>query len=250
VAEAGTGNPLLYLHGPWASEWSPFLDRLAARNRVIAPRQPGFGASSGDEHMLDLHDLLYYYLDLLDTLELDRVPLVGHSLGAMIAAELAAVQPRRFSALVLVAPLGLWNEAHPVPDFLAMTRPQLAAALFTDPQSAQASELLAGPPDGQAAYDFQVDRAKAMTTTAKYTWPLPNRGLNKRIHRITMPTLLVWGERDGTVPIAYADDFRALIPQARLEVIPAAAHLVDQEQPDRLAEVISGFLAATDGGVR
>ncbi len=81
-----------------------------------------------------------------------------------------------------------------------------------------------------------------MATTARYLWPIPNRGLNKRLHRASMPTLLVWGERDGICPPQYARDFQALLPDARLEIIPAAAHLPQVEQPARLAELVRSFL--------
>src|SRR3712207_5341785 len=101
LREDGRGEPVLYLHHPWVLGWTPFLERLASRKRVVAPLHPGFGASEGGDHLLDVHDLIYYYLDLLDALDRHGLSLVGHSLGGMIAAELAAVQPQRFTKLGL-----------------------------------------------------------------------------------------------------------------------------------------------------
>src|SRR6266516_2774441 len=207
VLEGGEGQPLLYLHGSWATEWGPFHESLARRHRVVAPILPGFGESKGAEHLLDIHDLIYYQLDLLDRLDLHALPLIGHSLGGMIAAELAAVQPRRFTRLVLLAPLGLWNEAHPVLDFFTFSPASLAAALYSDPDSEQAQSTARPPAEGDAMIHFQLERAKSMAASARFLWPIPNRGLNKRLHRVTMPTLLVWGERDGICPPAYAQDF-------------------------------------------
>jgi pimeloyl-ACP methyl ester carboxylesterase len=244
LLEAGSGPPLLYLHGTWAADGGPFLERLAERRRVLAPRLPGFGESTGSEQLLDLHDLIYYELDLLDALDLRGLPLVGHSLGGMVAAELAAVQPERFSHLVLLGPLGLWNQDYPVPDFFAFSPPDLAAALYADPDSPVAQQAARIPVEEDERISYYLERAKGLAASAKYLWPIPNRGLAKRLHRVRMPTLLVWGERDEIVSPRYAADFQARLPQARLEILPNAAHLPMVEQPERLAALVEAFLAS------
>ena len=246
VIEDGSGPPLLFLHGVNnVQPGDPFLARLAREHRVIAPRIPGFGESTGTEHLLDLHDLIYYELDLLDTLGLRGIPVVGHSLGGMVAAELAAVQPERFSALTLIAPFGLWNPAYPVADFFTMSPAHLAAATYHDPDSPAAQAAAQPPEDNEAYIAFMLDRARSLATSAKYLWPIPNRGLSKRLHRVAAPTLLVWGESDRIVPARYAEDFRDAIANARVEIIPEAGHLPEVEQPDRLADAVLSFLATT-----
>jgi len=176
VWEQGNGNPLLYLHGVAGVESSElFLNRLAEQYHVIAPKHPGFGGSSGSENLLDLHDLIYYYLDFLDTMGLRDIPVVGHSLGAMFAAELAAVQPERFSKLVLMAPFGLWNPEYPVADFFSMTPKELAAATYHDSLSLVAAATAQAPEDNEAYVNFMLERAKSLSTAAKYLWPIPNR---------------------------------------------------------------------------
>jgi len=243
LIEDGSGPPLLVLHGVQnVQPGDPFLARLAERFQVIAPRLPGFVGSGGSEHLLDLHDLLYYELDLLDTLGLRGLSIVGHSLGAMVAAELAAVQPERFRSLTLIAPFGLWNAEYPVADFFTMSPAQLAAATYHDPASPVA-QAAARPPEDNAAYiAFMLDRAKSYSTAAKYLWPIPNRGLNKRLHRVAAPTLLVWGESDRIVLPRYAEDFQALMANSQVETIPHAGHLPQVEQPDQLADVVLRFL--------
>jgi pimeloyl-ACP methyl ester carboxylesterase len=244
IIEDGSGPPLLFMHGVTnVQPGDPFLARLAEKFHVIAPRLPGYGESTGSEHLLDLHDLLYYELDLLDTLGLRDVPVVGHSLGAMVAAELAALQPERFSSLTLIAPFGLWNPEYPVADFFAMSPSQLASATYHDPESTVAQAAARPPEDNEAYIAFMLDRAKSYSTAAKYLWPIPNRGLNKRLHRVSAPTLLVWGESDRIVLPRYAEDFQALLPGARVETIPEAGHLPQVEQPERLAEVVTRFVA-------
>jgi pimeloyl-ACP methyl ester carboxylesterase len=243
VWEAGSGAPVLYLHGEGRPTWTPFHDALARRHRVIAPLHPGYGGSTGNEKLQDLTDLLYYYLDFLDQLGLRGLPLIGHGLGGMVAAELAAVQPDRFTALVLVAPMGLWLPDDPVQDFFVMTPAELAAALYHDPASPAARAASETPTEGDALIEFHLERAKSLATAAKYLWPIPNRGLAKRTHRIAAPTLIVWGASDGIASPRYAEALRERIAGARVTIVEEAGHLPHEEQPAKLAEIVSAFLA-------
>lgn len=254
LLEGGNGDPLLFLHGIAGLEWDGCLDALASQRHVYAPRTPGFGESTGSDELHDVHDLTYFYLDLLDALGLDSLPLVGYSFGGMVAAELAAVQPQRFTKVVLIAPFGLWSDDHQVLDYFAVAPADLAKAMYHDQQLEAAQQMAGGPgvripdagPDsaeGQTVIDYYLERNRSMATAAKYLWPIPNKGLKRRIHRMNQPALIVWGEHDGLVPPAYGEDFRALIPDSRLELVPDAAHLVTSEQPQRVAELVNGFLA-------
>jgi pimeloyl-ACP methyl ester carboxylesterase len=243
VLEAGEGLPILYLHGvgDLPADFL-FLEQLAQTHRIVAPQLPGFGESTGGDRLLDIHDLIYYGLDLLDALALRDLPVVGHSLGAMLAAELAAVQPERFTALVLIAPLGLWNPDYPVADFFSMSPADLARATYADLDSSAARTAAAPARDDEGYIAYMLDRAKSLATAARYLWPIPNRGLAGRLHRVSAPTLLVWGRHDGIVPSKYAAEFQAGIPHARVEILEGAGHLPQVEQPERLKELIAGFL--------
>jgi pimeloyl-ACP methyl ester carboxylesterase len=244
LLEGGAGLPLLYLHGTFGRREEALLARLAAGGRrVLAPCHPGYGGTTGDERLDDLHDLVYYYLDLLDQLDLRDLALVGHGLGGMFAAELAAVQPQRFARLILLAPLGLWDPDRPVLDFFAAEPSELAAALYHDPTSPAARAATEPPaPESDGFVDYMLDRAKAMATAAKYLWPIPNRGLSRRLHRVTMPTLLLWGESDRLCPPSYGDAFQAALPTAELVTVPAAGHMLPQEQPAAVANLITRFV--------
>ncbi len=244
VFEAGSGSPLLFLHSEFNLEPNEFHAELAKSFKVIAPRHPGFGESSGTDHLLDLHDLLYYYLDFLDAENLRNLPVVGHGLGGMFAAELAALQPDRFSKLVLIAPYGLWDANTPAYDIFATTPKELAARLFVDAAAPGAVAIAEAPSDQERFIDYMVERAKSMASSAKYLWPIPNRGLRNRIHRVTTPTLVVWGEEDQIIPPVYAVRFQNLLPNARVSMISGASHLPDVEQPVRLAEAVKGFINA------
>lgn len=248
VFEKGSGDPLVYLHGFSGTEWNDALEGLSASRHVIAPRVPGFGESSGTEDLIALHDLLYVMLDILDELGVQDFPLVGHSLGGMFAAELAAMQPDRFSHLVLIAPFGLFEMDDPVPDFFTYRPAELAKAMFHDPDSPQAKSQHTGPgaitadPDPDDLMEFQLERARSLGQTAKWLWPIPNRGLNRRLHRISTPTLIIWGDEDGIIPPSYAQRFAAVIPNAKVETVKEAAHQVQVDQPAKVTELIKGFI--------
>jgi pimeloyl-ACP methyl ester carboxylesterase len=243
VWEAGSGDPVLYLHGEGRPTWGPFHEALAEHARVIAPLHPGYGGSTGNEQLQDLTDLIYYYLDFLDRLELRGLPLVGHGLGGMFAAELAAVQPERFTALVLISPFGLWLQDDPVEDYFAVPPAHMAALLYHDPDSPAARAAAEAPTEGDALIEYHVERAKSMATAAKYLWPIPNRGIAKRLHRVRAPTLIVWGASDRVASPRYAEAFRERIKGARVEIVAEAGHLPHEEQPARVAELTNAFLA-------
>jgi pimeloyl-ACP methyl ester carboxylesterase len=167
----------------------------------------------------------------------------------MFAAELAAVQPARFSHLVLVDPFGLWLPEAPTLDYFVLPPAELAEALYHD-QDSPAAQATARAPEGQEALiAYMLERAQSMAAAARYLWPIPDRGLTKRLHRVAAPTLIVWGQADRVVPPAYAAEWQRLIPGARLVIRQDAGHLPHVEQPEALAELTASFLDdATRGG--
>ena len=146
VLQAGTGDPLLYVHGAGGLFWDPLLDALSSNHRVIAPEHPGAGDSQGLEHVEDLWDLVLYYNELLDSFDVDRATVVGHSFGGMVAAEIASTSPHRVDKLVLIAPIGLWRDDHPVPDISGIPPASLPALVFADPESPLVAALPAPDP--------------------------------------------------------------------------------------------------------
>jgi pimeloyl-ACP methyl ester carboxylesterase len=129
-------------------------------------------------------------------------------------------------------------------DFFAAEPAQLAAALYHDPESPAARAAARVPSDDDGYVEYMLDRAKAMATAAKYLWPIPNRGLARRLHRVTMPALLLWGESDGLCPPGYGRAFEAALPAAELVTVPGAGHMLPVEQPGRVAELIDRFLGS------
>jgi len=244
VFEAGRGAPLVFLHGAGGLlPDNPFLDRLAARYRVLAPELPGYGESSGEALLEDMLDFALHGWDVIAALGLQRPHLVGHSMGGMIAAEMACLAPGSLDKLVLAAAAGLWIDEHPIPDLFAFLPFEYAQALFHDPAAGEA--LLTGGLDlrnPDALMEFYIAHTKRMGMASKILFPIPNRQLSKRLYRLTAPTLLLWGKSDRLVPPVYADRFKSLIPHAELQLIGEAGHMLPYEQPDAFVAAVTRFL--------
>jgi pimeloyl-ACP methyl ester carboxylesterase len=236
----GNGPPLVFLHGPWGlRNEGGFLDRLAQSHTVYAPKFPG--TSDGDPEAIhrldDWLDLITYHAELFDRLELAAPTLVGHSFGGMVAAELAAALPGRVQRLVLIDPVGLWRDDMPVKNWMTMSEEQRRLAFFAAPKGDVANRFF-----GLDGVEAQVGFIWSQACTGKFVWPIPDKGLKKRIHRIAAPSLIVWGKADGIVAPAYAQEFRQRIAKARIEIIDQAGHLPHLEQTESVARLIRSFL--------
>jgi pimeloyl-ACP methyl ester carboxylesterase len=248
VKTAGSGPPIVFFHGAYGLRWDPFLDALAGRHTVYAPEHPGTTPGEPDaiQQIDDLWDLVLAYDDLLDALGLAAPVLVGHSFGAMVAAEMAATHRRRASRLVLISPIGLWRDDVPVQNWMAMAPDVLVKAVCYDPEGPVAKQAFAMPEDPEAQVDAIVQLTWTLGCTGKLVWPLADKGLKKRLHRIQAPTLIVWGRHDGLVPSVYADEFQRRLPRARVEIVDRAAHLPHLEQPGIVEPLVQAFLDNRD----
>jgi len=244
LREAGDGAPLVYLHGAGGLlAQEPLLDRLAERYHVYAPIWPGYGEEATEDLIEDMLDFTLHGWDVVDALGLQRPHLIGHSMGGMIAAEMAVLNPRGVDRLVLIDAAGLWLDEHPIPDIFSMLPFKLGGLLFHDPKQGEA--ILTGGvdfSDSQALTDFMVGNARRLGTAGKILFPIPNRRLSKRLYRLTNPTLVVWGEDDRLIDPVYADRWLELVPQATKALIPEAGHMAPYEQPDGVAAAIVSFL--------
>ena len=240
VLSKGSGPALLYFHGPWGLTWEPFLDLLAQHFTVHAPEHPGTTPGAPDDiYQLDnLWDLVLCYDELLDALELSDAVFVGHSFGGMIACEVAAAAPRRVRELVLIDPIGFWRDTEPVVNWMALDVAEMRRRIFRDPEGEAARQLF-GKEDEAGA---RVRLAWAMGATGKFIWPIPDKGLKKRIHRVKAPTLLLWGKEDRLVPPAYADEFTRRLPGARVQMMDQAGHAPHLEQPEIAARMVREFV--------
>ncbi len=246
VFSEGAGPPLVFLHGPWGLTWDRFLEELARSFSVYAPEHPGTTPNAPDDiyHLDGLWDLVLCYDELLTALKLDEVALVGHSFGGMVACELAAASPRRVRRLVLIDPLGFWRDTEPVVNWMMLNPADLPRVIFRDPNTDSAKRMFgpSEPPDAAAA--ARVRLMWAMGATGKFIWPLPDKGLKKRVHRVSAPTLLVWGKEDRLVPPVYADEFTRRLGDARVQTVDGAGHAPQIEQPQKVARMVAEFVGA------
>ncbi len=171
-----------------------------------------------------------------------RVDLIGHSFGGMVAAEYAATFRERVRKLVLIDAMGLWHDDAPVADHLLVSPEKLVKLLFHDPSKPEVKAKLAMPAEREALNAAIVDRFGALASTSHFIHPIPERGLKRRLRRITAETLVLWGAQDALVPMSYAAEFAALIPNAHVEMIQAAGHLPQIEQRVLVSEHLEKFL--------
>ena len=246
VYSSGTGPALVWLHGLRGVDADdPVLGALASTRRVIAPVAPGFNDLDELSEIDNIHELALDYEDLFEHLKLTSVDLVGHSFGGMIAAEIAAHFPGRVRSLTLLAPFGLWNDAYPVPDIFAIPYTQLDDSLWHDEAARRQFAAPAVTTDDiQVTADRTIKLARGLTAVTKFTWPIPDRGLRRRLRHIKSPALCLFGEADLIISPKYADDLKAGVGHLQTAVVAGAGHMLPYEQP---AEVLKRFNAFVEG---
>jgi len=239
--ERGSGRPLLFLHpGIGIERTAPVLDRLAERARLIAPTHPGFGGSELPKSFDRIDDLAYFYLDLLDQLDLADTVVVGVSIGAWIAAEIAVKSTRRLSHLVLANPVGIKvgdRETRDIVDIFALPEAELNAIAYFDPRIAER--------DYAAMPEAEVRTvARNREASARFAWSpyMHDPKLKGRLHRIRIPTLFLWGTADRILSEAYVGAYCAAITGARFERIERAGHFPHLEQPEEFARKVFAFI--------
>jgi pimeloyl-ACP methyl ester carboxylesterase len=238
--EKGRGRPLLFLHpGIGLDRNAPVIDKLAEHARVIAPSHPGFGNSEQPKAFTTIDDLGYFYLDLIDQLGLNDTVVVGVSLGAWIAAEIAIKSTARLSHLVLANAVGIKvgaRDTRDIVDIFAITEPELNKLAYFDPKLAERDYK------AMAEADVRIV-ARNREASARYGWSpyMHDPKLKSRLHRIRIPTLFVWGAADRILTEDYGRAYCAAIPGARFETIARAGHYPHIEQPDAFVRAIFAF---------
>ena len=244
VRRGGSGTPLVWFHGlVGLANQEPALEQLAESFEVAAPIWPGYGELANEGSVEDMLDFALLGWDIVDALGLQRPHLVGHSFGAMIAAEMACIARHDLAKLALVAPFGVWVDEHPITDPFAMLPFELTELLFMD--TTNAAMLL--PPGLDMASDeglaqFMVSNSRRLGTAGKIMFPIPNRRLSKRLYRVTAPTQIVMADSDRLITEPYGPAWAGQIDGATVQTIPGAGHMVNLEKPDELVEALTGFL--------
>ena len=255
IAEVGSGAPVLYLHGfadihGSSSDWLAFHRALAGDFAVTAPAHPGCAGSDEDERIDSIDDLVFHYLEVMDALGLDRVDLVGGSIGGWVAAEIAVRHPERIGRLVLIGATGLFVSGKPIADIFWQALPAngveldgLRHLLFADAEAAIGNELF---PDGRGEIDQALMRFKMFRFAARVGFKPPylyNRKLRDRLGRYRGPALILSGADDHLVPRAHAEAYLEGLAGAELTIIEGAGHSPAAERPDETAALVRDFLS-------
>jgi pimeloyl-ACP methyl ester carboxylesterase len=257
VLEEGSGSPLLYLHGfadvhGVTESWMPFHEGLFQGARVIAPAHPGCAQSEDNDEIDSIEDLVFHYLEVIDALGLDRFYLAGACVGGWVAAEIAVHHPEKVLGLVLIGATGLFVPGSPIGDIFMMSQPEggmsyatLREMLFSGADHPSALEHF---PDGRGPIENDVRRYQMLRFTSQFGFKPPylyDHKLRDRLHRITSPSLVVWGERDRMVPLPHGHAYAEGIPNAKgVEILDGAGHSVHVEKPDATAQLFLAFLKA------
>jgi pimeloyl-ACP methyl ester carboxylesterase len=243
IVERGQGRPILLLHGAGGPRGNaPFMDLLDRHGHVVAPSHPGFGGSPLPEWVNGVDDLAYIYLDLLDQLDWHDVVVIGMSMGGWTACEIATKNSSRLAKLILVDPVGIKvgdRETRDLPDIYALHPDEVNKLMLYDPSAA---------PDYSKLSDEELlGIAKAREAAVLYLWEpyMHNPQLRRRLHRVTIPTMLLRGEADGLCSDPYARAYAASIPGAKYEIVPKAGHSPQTEQPEAFVERVAAFMGAS-----
>jgi pimeloyl-ACP methyl ester carboxylesterase len=240
IEEAGQGRPLLFLHpGEGLQANRPWIQALARDHRVIAPHHPGFGNSSLPDWFGTVDDIAYLYLDLAKQLGLENAVLAGACFGGWIAAEMAVRDTSRFAGLVLAAPLGIKIGGildRDIADMHSIPRAEFIRLAWADP--ANGAVDYASLPDTELAAI-----ARSRESLALFGWKpyMHNPRLKRWLHRIDIPTQLIWGDSDGIVSTSYGTAWQGEIPAAAMTVIPDAGHFPHWEKPEEFAAAVTAF---------
>ena len=239
MRRGGSGEPLLFLHGAGGvAAWMPFLDQLSDSFDLIVPDHPTYGRSDEPDWVEDVADVAYFYMDFLENNGLENVHVVGQSMGGWIALEMAIRNTSRIKTLTLVGSAGIRIKGQPAADIFILNDEELARTLLVDEGRIQA--LLAM----ELSEDQQDTLIKNKVATARLGWQprLFNPRLRKWMHRIDVPTHIIWGTEDKVIPPSYAAEFQSLISGSKVTMIDKCGHLPNIERTEAFVEAVGGFL--------
>lgn len=240
LRRAGKGPPLLFLHGAEGySQWLPFFDALAEQYELLVPEHPGFGASDDPPLIRSVSDMAMFYLDFLEALELRDIHIVGHSLGGWIAAEILIRDQSRAKSLTLISSAGIRVEGVPSGDIFIWNREELLRNVFYN--QAYADIALSLQPTEQQFDAMLKNRFTATKLGWQPRWFNPD--LEKWLHRIKLPSLIIWGDEDKVMPADYAGLWRERLPDARLVMIEKCGHVPQIEKLSETIDPLRDFLA-------
>jgi pimeloyl-ACP methyl ester carboxylesterase len=236
---AGNGPVLVLLHGANGSmSLLPIVEELAEKFQIILPDHPGFGDTKQADWISSISDLAYFYLDIIETMDLDDIHLLGHSMGGWIAAEMAICNSHNIKSLTLVSSAGIAVEGTPMGDLFSWSPKEAASQVFA--QKEFVDQMLAHEPSKDELAVMQKNRQMAMLLCQKAQFQNPD--LKKWLHRLRKPTLILWGDSDGIFPEPFAHAYHDLVPNSDLEIYKDCGHVPMVEARKEFLERLIDFM--------
>ena len=243
ISRGGSGQTLLLLHGAGGSaNLKELASKLAEDFDVLLPDHPGFGLSDQSKRLSSVSDLAFYYLDFIQELGLKDIHLVGFSLGGWIAAEIAIRSTTNVKSIALVSSAGIHVKGVPKGDLFLWSPEELVRNLYVNQDIID--DILSQEPTSEEL-EFMV---KNRVAAARYAWHprFYNPDLEKWLHRIDVPTLIIWGDQDKIFPVEYASAFKNLIPHAQTQILKDCGHVPHMDQPEAFYHSLKSFLSETN----
>lgn len=240
MLSGGAGDPLLYLHSAGGEVvWLPFFEQLAQHYTVYVPGHPGFSRSEGLDQIDTIEDLVFHYTDLMDQIGLDQPYVAGLSLGGWLAAELATRYSNRLRKLALINPAGLRVPGSPMADIFAADPQETRRLVFHAPESELARTFIPDDPPQEVL----ENALRAREATARVGWNpyLCNPKLRRRLYRVTVPTLIVWGESDQLIPLVHGHAYHEGIEGSQFIMLPDCGHAPPFEKPEETVTHLTAF---------
>ena len=238
LRDAGSGRPLLFLHGAQGyAGWPGFLDSLSQRYRVLAPDHPGFSKSDRPDWIENVSDMAYFYMDVMDQLDLQGTIVVGNSIGAWMAMDMAIRSTKRIGGLVLIGAAGIHVKGVQKADMFMPSTEELIRMIYVD------EAVIAKRLEDEANPDLINILNRNRIMAAKLCWQprLYDPHLARWLHRIDVPSLIVWGEQDRIIPTAYAGALKDLIPGSQVQMIAGSGHMPHVEKPEAFLNAVNAF---------
>ena len=245
LAKGGQGEPLLIFHDEIGDRtWLNYHQQLAQDYNLVLPSHSGFGATQRREWIVSMRDLAGWYLELMDDLGLGQVNAIGFSMGGWLAAEIASMCPHAFKKLALVGPMGIRPPTGEIYDMFLVVAKQVIAAGFLNPDSVP--EFAALCPDEPTPEQIDVwEDARVEASRLGWKPYMHNPSLPNLLHRIkSLPTLIIWGQQDGIVPVSAGQVYQESIKDSRLAVVENCGHRVEVEKSDEFVRLVKEFLSA------
>ncbi len=244
MVKGGSGKPLLIFHDELGYPgWMTWNESLAHDRTLLIPLQPGYGKTPRLDWIRSYRDLAGFYSQVVRELKLDPVDAIGFSAGGFVAAEMAAADPRIFTRMVLVAPMGIKPAEGEIMDIFPITiRTHLRATVADPSGTPEFARIYGGEMTPEQFEAFEDARAES----SRIGWEpyMHNPSLPHLLHGLKTPTLLVWGSADHVVPRGCIDAYQRAIPHAQAAIIEKVGHRPEIENSAEFERVVSRFLAA------